>query len=272
MFHLRRNLNAMLLSAVVTAGLNSLNYSNPTIGATRVNFVIDTNASAISKLSCATTGSRCGFRRGNYASVDFGKGQETEDAQGAVWAATDVTAVLTLGGCTANDTANNCIVTCNANCTCAYTTTGSNAATAVPTSCTDVSSRAPTMVPQTAAPVPSVCPKIQFTQFCPDLVRNALPPGIDKMYDCYNFCGGSWISTCDYSGSCGQTDCGNKTAAGTATGQVFGCTLADKTRGSTKSGGTSGSAWTALTSTSTTLAIMGYAAALGVILQAIGMC
>ena len=54
-----------------------------------------------------------------------------------------------------------------------------------------------------------------------------MPSGIEQNYDCYNFCGGIWVSSCDYSGQCGTTTCDNSTATGTMNGEVQGCTYKD---------------------------------------------
>jgi hypothetical protein len=221
-FHMK--VTALLLVVLATAGdVNSLNYSDPLIGKTLENFEVLTDDSAVTKFGCEDYGARCVFRRSNYKTVDFGPentSQETENEQGAVWAAVADGAVLTLGACTNEE---NCIVTCNANCTCTYVTDDS----ADPQLCAQVISRAPTQAPKTEAPVANTCPQRQFTEFCPDLMSNAIPEGVDGNYDCFNFCGGVWISSCDYAGNCGTLDCDNKTATGTLNGQVFGCTVTD---------------------------------------------
>ena len=54
-----------------------------------------------------------------------------------------------------------------------------------------------------------------------------MPPGIEQNYDCFNFCGGIFVSSCDFSGQCGTLTCSNATAAGTMNGQVQGCTYQD---------------------------------------------
>jgi hypothetical protein len=216
-------LTIYLLAGAVGSSVyaQSFNFSDPKIGATLEHFVVATDDSAVTTFGCVDDGSRCVFRRSNYDSFDFGSGQETEEAAGAVWAAVVQDAALTLGPCISND---NCIVTCNANCTCSYVTNDSGG----PKICTQVTSRAPTPSPKTEAPVFSECPERQFTEFCPQLMATAIPNGVEDNYDCFNFCGGIWVSTCDYSGSCGLLDCDNKTAAGTLTGQVFGCLVSDK--------------------------------------------
>jgi hypothetical protein len=215
-------LSVYLIAAIAsTIYGQTFNFSDPKVGATLENFVVVTDDSAVTTFGCNDSGARCVFRRSSYKSFDFGTGQETEDVQGAVWAAVVEGAVLTLGPCMNNG---NCIVTCNANCTCAYVTDDSGG----PQICTQVTSRAPTPAPKTEAPVFSECPERQFTEFCPELMATALPEGVENNYDCYNFCGGIWVSTCDYSGNCGTLNCENKTSAGTLAGQVFGCVVSDK--------------------------------------------
>lgn len=81
-------------------------------------------------------------------------------------------------------------------------------------------------------------------------MSNALPAGVTEgQYDCFNFCGGIWVSTCDFEGNCGPLDCTNKTAAGTINGIVQGCTEADIQEGTNTSGSTSSSvlSWTMVT-------------------------
>ena len=59
-------------------------------------------------------------------------------------------------------------------------------------------------------------------------MNTGVPLGLDDEYECFNFCGGYFISSCDLQGNCGPIECDNKTAAGTMNGQVFGCVLQDK--------------------------------------------
>jgi len=73
----------------------------------------------------------------------------------------------------------------------------------------------------------SKCPKRQFTNFCGELMNTGLPLGVEANYDCFNFCGGTWISSCDLEGQCGDTTCKNSSATGTRNGEVMGCTLQD---------------------------------------------
>jgi hypothetical protein len=213
--------------SVVIAQTNNTNVDDPYVGATLENFEVETDTTAITKFACVDAGARCAFRRLSYESIDFGTGQETDDIQGAAWAATTEDAILTMGPCLTNgtivnDNDNNCVVTCNANCTCAYVSSTNQE----PQSCNQLTTRVPTPAPETSAPVPRVCPERQFTdEFCPSLMQTALPEGVIDNYDCFNFCGGIWVSTCDYSGTCGTQDCDNKTATGTITGVVKGCTI-----------------------------------------------
>ena len=214
------------------------NISDPVVGATLEHYQVSTDVSAITKFACVDEGSRCTFNRLSYDSVDVGTGQDTENTEGAVWAATTEDAVLTLGFCNGddntaisrsindNDDDNQCIVTCNANCTCAYITddTAND-----PQPCTTFMSRAPTPSPKTSVPVAQVCPQQQFVnEFCETLMQqqpSSIPEGTIDNYDCFNFCGGVWIDTCDIAtGTCGTTQCDNATATGTLNGIVKGCT------------------------------------------------
>lgn len=211
------------------------NFSDSAVGATLDHYEVSSDATAVTKLTCENVGSRCIFNRLNYKSIDFGTGQDTENTQGAVWAATTEGAILSLGPCTGNDNTatsrasstdngNSCVVTCNANCTCAYITEDT---VNEPQLCQTLVSRAPTPSPKTAAPVPKVCPQQQFaTEFCPTLMQSGgIPDGTIDNYDCFNFCGGIWIDTCDIAtGTCGTTQCDNATATGTLNGVVKGCT------------------------------------------------
>jgi hypothetical protein len=222
------------------------NISDPVVGATLEHFEVSSDTSAITKFACVDLGARCTYHRLNYDSVDFGTGQDTENTEGAVWAAVKEDAVLTLGYCTAGDSrsttatsranalgsnedsdGNACVVTCNANCTCAYVTDDTMDD---PQLCRTLSSRAPTPSPKTAAPVSKVCPQQQFAdEFCPTLMQqqpSSIPEGTIQNYDCFNFCGGIWIDTCDIAtGTCGTTQCDNATATGTLNGVVKGCTI-----------------------------------------------
>jgi hypothetical protein len=219
-------------SSAVTApqGSPMVNYSDPMVGAIDDNFEVVTDPTAVTKFICEDLGARCVFRRLSYAKIDFGTGQDTENEQGAVWAATKPDAVLTLSTCLSSNNINgyddnHCVVTCNANCTCAYET--DDMVSGKPQLCNKMTTRVPTPSPKTEAPVPKVCPEQQFVkEFCPTLMQTALPEGNIENYDCFNFCGGIWISTCDVAtGKCGPVDCDNKTATGTLNGIVKGCTI-----------------------------------------------
>lgn len=54
-------------------------------------------------------------------------------------------------------------------------------------------------------------------------MQNNLPLGQEGMFDCYNFCGGEFVSVCS-EGSCGSSECENAGADGTVEGIVAGCT------------------------------------------------
>ena len=221
-----RFLTPLLLLITCALAADPLNpLDDPRIGAALEHYDIDVTETAISRLTCADGGARCVFRRENFADFSFGQGQETEVyGEGATWAATVDGAVLTLHACTADQQGGSCVVSCNANCTCAVTLDENS----LPEPCVEVATRAPTPAPKTEPPKFDECPKRQFTQYCPELMNTGLPIGLDDEYECYNFCGGSWVSVCDLDGNCGPDDCANKTATGTMNGQVFGCTMQDK--------------------------------------------
>jgi len=224
-------LASCLLSITAQTQVDPLNpYDNPQIGATLQHYDVDRTDTAISKFTCADGGARCVFRRNNYLSVSFGTGQESQvEGEGATWAAVNDGAVLTLGACTVDDfdstsSGASCIVSCNANCTCAVTVDSDSD----PEPCEQVATRAPTPAPGTDPPLHTQCPKRQFNTFCPELMNTGLPLGLDNEYECFNFCGGYFVSSCDLEGNCGDVECSNKTATGTLNGQVLGCTLEDK--------------------------------------------
>ena len=213
-------------------------YNNPTIGATLEHYDVDRTNNTKSAFTCKDGGARCVFRRSHFSSLSFGSGQNSEVVgEGAVWAATVDGAVLTLGNCNVTDFGDSargaCVVTCNANCTCALTA-DDDPSTTQP--CTEVASRAPTPAPRTEptamAGTPSSsstqCPNRIFDEFCGELMHGpGLPPGIEENYECYNFCGGIFVSSCDLSGQCGDSSCSNSTASGTINGEVQGCTYQD---------------------------------------------
>ena len=232
---------AILVAAVAAETFEApdvFNISNPVVGATLEHYVVSSEPSSVTKFVCSNIGSRCTYNRLFYESIDHGTGLEFETTEGPVWASINETSVFTLGPCTGDDNTatsrdsstvveienNNCVVTCNANCTCAYIT---DASMNDPQLCSQVASRAPTPSPKTDPPVSQVCPQQQFaTEFCPTLMNpNTIPDGTIDNYDCFNFCGGVWIDTCDIAtGTCGATKCENATATGTLNGVVKGCT------------------------------------------------
>ena len=201
---------------------------DPQILAALQHFSVDDTETAISRFTCGDEGARCVFRRENFRSHDFGTGQETQvDGEGATWAAVVPDAdVLTLGACIASDESG-CIVSCNANCACDVQLDESSD----PQPCVKFVTRAPTAAPrQETAAVDQQCPERQFTEFCPQLMNTGVPIGLDDEYECYNFCGGNFVSSCDMKGNCGNLECDNKTAVGTLNGQVYGCTMQDKVK------------------------------------------
>lgn len=239
--------------SVAAAQDNSTDFDDPLIGATVLHFDIETTVNSTTVIRCDDPGSRCVFRESQYSSHSYGDGQESANSQGSVWAAIVESAVLTVGECQPTGDDVGCVVTCNANCTCEFTTededgsdtlnagdvTATERVTSKPQPCAQHESRPPTMVPQGSAPVAAVCPKQQFTTHCPELMLN-LPKGNLEEFDCFNFCGGAFVSSCDFAGSCGNLECDNKTEVGTATGQVFGCTPADAKAAGAKATGTNG--------------------------------
>lgn len=173
---------------------------------------------------CLFDGARCAFREDSFASFEFDGGQPTSTVEGTVWSSLDAsTDTMSLGECTGDD----CLVTCTANCTCTETD-GSP--------CPQSETAAPTTATPTAAPVPQTCPEVQNKEFCADLMARVSP---NRQHDCYNFCGGVFISECAYSGSCGSLTCDNQTAG--ADGLIFGCTDADRAPGSVPAPSPSGS-------------------------------
>lgn len=170
------------------------------------------NVAEASQYSCTDPGARCEFRRQDFDSVHFGRGQESQILDKAVWAATSPDAVLSLGDCVNSV----CEVACNANCTCSTTADAT---------CNMGVAPAPTDAPVAAPLVGPQCLTQRFTNFCPELMQTALPLGNEKWYDCFNFCGGVFDTACRAGEDCGVTTCNNATAAGTYTGEVFGCTV-----------------------------------------------
>lgn len=230
--------SGILKGCIVGVESQAIGSTNDTIGAAYAYFSLDdtfntTNNDAIFK--CRDDGARCVFQRGDYADYDFGEGQETENIQGATWAATDSSvAELRLSTCVVTDDTQtqtrsaespNCLVVCNANCTCTFENG---------TSCTKLD-EAPVDVDIVRTEPPekdafTTCPQIKNVVHCPALMNSneSLPAGNEDNYDCFNFCGGIFISSCDLSdGSCGKLNCTNATADGTVTGIVLGCTKAD---------------------------------------------
>jgi hypothetical protein len=200
--------------------VQSQNTSDPQYGKALLYYDLS-SPDEFSRFACQDAGARCVFTRSSYESVDFGGGQETENIQGAVWSPlTDLSSTfLTLGPCDAEIPTTQCIVECNANCTCVASTDETFASTAP---CDKLSARPPTPAPTQAPTVPQ-CPEPLFTAFCPELMTTRLPAGNEKNFDCYNFCGGVFVSSC-VDGTCGKTECDNATATGTMEGIVKGCT------------------------------------------------
>lgn len=206
---------SLLLSVTATTGdetiLGRNNYFDVTNGAS---------------FECLFDGARCLFRERNFASFTYQGGQPTSTVEGTVWAALGATAdTMELGACTGDV----CLVTCTANCTCTEPDD---------TPCPQTTTAAPTTATPTAAPVPQICPEVQNKELCGDLMARVSP---NRRHDCYNFCGGIFISQCEYSGSCGTLSCDNQTSG--FDGLILGCTDADRAPASApvSPGGSTGS-------------------------------
>jgi hypothetical protein len=150
---------------------------------------------------------------GRAAKAHYGGGQNSINIESSVWAANNVDAVLTLTDCLLDNEP--CRVTCNANCTCTVVDTNEP--------CTAGVSLAPTPVPIAGPTAAKVCPNITNVQHCPELMQNKLPAGNEGLFDCYNFCGGSFVSACS-EGKCGPAECPEAGEAGSLMGVVTGYT------------------------------------------------
>lgn len=224
-------------SLVVVATTGEFGFTNDTIGAAYEYFELSaTNGAAT--IECINPGSRCVFQRDDYQNYNFGSGQETDTAQGATWAALNPKDdVLTLDTCVVDADAtatsrksgtvfDQCLVVCNANCTCGYSDGTPCNHSDQPPAVNDITA---TTAP--AAPKHTSCPQQMFTEHCSALMNDpkALPPGLEENYDCYNFCNGTFVSSCDLqSGNCGSLSCEDGTEDGTVTGRVQGCTAMDR--------------------------------------------
>jgi len=185
--------------------------------------------------TCTEPGSRCAFRRAEFAEIDFGSGQELDLEQNAVFASLNPSDdALTLGGCNLNG---RCVVTCNEFCSCTLSD-GSpcEQTTMFPTA-------SPTDPPPTAAPVDVTCPYTTDTSLCRKLMP-AVPIGTNCA--CYNFCRGNFTSCCEENSQCGSLECeaAEGADAGTMDSYVWGCT--DAHRPTKEGGGSSASCATYL--------------------------
>jgi len=128
----------------------------------------------------------------------------------ATWAPKITQEILTLSACSDNASSDGaCIVDCLTYCNCKGASTGApcKIAPALP------SAPAPTAEKQEAT-----CASEANTEFCSELMPT-VPPG--NFFFCYNFCNGTYLSTCDENGQCGATDCPGSIPG--ITGYVGGC-------------------------------------------------
>lgn len=187
--------------------------------------------------SCVDNGARCVYQNADYERVVPRGGQTTINIEGMVWSATNnQTDYLVVTQCKVE----NCYVNCNANCTCV---------TPDQEICARQVTRAPTPATETPAPVPRVCPQQSNKQHCRALMPK-VPP--NNFFDCYNFCGGVFLSTCTFAGQCGALTCTNATGSG-INSLVTGCMDEDRIPAS---GSTSGSTTTMRNSLSIIIALL----------------
>ena len=217
--------------------LSNGDVNDPQFGARLEFFQISTNDEHQSKINCqqATLGSRCVFYRTDYSSSHFGTGQETQTTEGPAWAANQADSVLTLGNCINPD---NCVVQCNANCTCAYNMIDDP--DSIPMPCERTTSPPPTPAPlPPKVTTPQLCTVTKHKEHCKTLLETSLPPGNINNFDCFNFCNGEFESTCDFN----ENDCVAECTTdiqddGTVNGFVFGCSKMDLNNNGESSTGT----------------------------------
>jgi hypothetical protein len=229
---------ALLLPLVTGQNATTGGVDDSQILAARQIFEITTGAT----FRCTDSGSRCVYHSEAFASVDARQGLTNVNTEGDVWAALDAASdTLIVGACT-QPSFQPCYVKCNAYCTCTQPD-GT-------TPCTISATKAPSPTPPTPAPVPQTCPSQQNTNLCSQLM-NKVPS--NNFFDCYNFCGGIFISSCAFSGKCGTLTCNNATASG-VNGTIVGCTDADRV--STTSSSTTTSQWMGLVASALLAAIV----------------
>jgi hypothetical protein len=173
---------------------------------------VDFRVLTYSKFTCEAKGFRCGYRKNDFG--DYEMSANAQDSVGElggegnnIWsnvASVDDSLVLT------DCQVDYCFVRCNYGCHCVLEDGNTTCEEGTP--------------PPQAAPAtdpPAVCPEQINPQSCPDMITNA-PAGTE--YDCYNFCGGNFVSTCDFGGTCASYACDNQGPDGSPTGLVVGCT------------------------------------------------
>jgi len=196
--------------------------------------VIDFRVTDFARFTCEAKGFRCAYIKEDYADFKLSEGSQDSigaiDGQGNnVWSNVGgVDNSLTLQDCQADY----CLVRCNFGCHC-FLENG------------EEDCEPGTAPPDNQEPTspPEVCPQTINAEVCP-LLLDAIPSGNINNYDCFNFCNGTFISSCDFGGSCADYDCGVDRAStdGMLNGIVVGCSKAAlQGQGSISSDGGSGS-------------------------------
>lgn len=195
-------------------------YNPSTIGARPEIFNLPKGMSA--NFTCVNGGSRCAylpkaFSKTYFGGRDAGSYTVTEDFGITRYLWTATSPKIHFFEATDCQMEPHCEVGCHADCKC-ISEEGSP--------CPMVASLAPVVAPPVAAPVAKVCTKKQNTQHCPELMKTVASR---LVYDCYNFCGGIFMSSCAYSDSknCNIKACDNNTESG-VTSIVNGCTPSDR--------------------------------------------
>jgi len=186
---------------------------------------VDFSVKDFGRITCpAGKGFKCGYFKDDYTEIVAGEedGGRVSVAMSTatgktnhVWANTDsIVAALVLNDCLKDK----CNVRCTFGCMCTKDERGEE----------DCDAGSPS--PDEVAPIdepPAVCPEAINTEVCP-LMLEAVPAGNIGKYDCFNFCNGTFASTCDFGGNCGNYDCGvdRELTNGMANGIVVGCTRA----------------------------------------------
>jgi len=229
----QRRLAAAMVVVVVVVGL----VANAPV-AVRAQQVVDFRVTDYAKFTCQAKGFRCGYVKDDYEEFDLSDG--SQDSVGAVgnqgnniWSNVgSVDDSLTLRNCQIDF----CLVRCNFGCDCAQENGDA----------CELGSLAPT--PSAVGPAtPEVCPQQINSEVCPMMI-GAVPGGNLDNYDCFNFCNGTFVTSCDFGGTCTGYDCGvdRATTDGMQDGIVVGCTkemLQGQSSSSTSSGSSTSSAY-----------------------------